>query len=275
MGKNKGKKSKKTKASTADKYVLYQKSVQEPDVEVEFFSRAFKREFDRPAKLLREDFCGTFAICCEWIKSKKDRRAIGVDLDPEPLNWGRKNNLAKVDEASQQRVKLLQDDVRVVSGDKADVLSAQNFSFWIFKTRKEVLEYFKAAYSNMADESVMVLDMMGGPECMDEEQTDVRSYKGFKYEWEQARFDPISHDCKFHIHFAFKDGSRLDKAFTYEWRFWSIPEVRELLEEAGFARADVYWEGTDEDGEGNGIYRRREHAPSDACWIAYIVAVKK
>jgi hypothetical protein len=50
--------------------------------------------------------------------------------------------------------------------------------------------------------------------------------------------------------------------------------VRELLEEAGFSRVDVYWEGTAENGEGNGIYRRRKHAEADPSYIAYVVGVK-
>jgi hypothetical protein len=45
--------------------------------------------------------------------------------------------------------------------------------------------------------------------------------------------------------------------------------------EAGFRRADVYWEGTDsKTGKGNDVYRRREHAESDPAWVAYVVGVK-
>ena len=39
--------------------------------------------------ILREDFCGTFAICCEWAKSGATFEAHGVDLDPEPLQYGK------------------------------------------------------------------------------------------------------------------------------------------------------------------------------------------
>ncbi|MDH3584161.1 MAG: class I SAM-dependent methyltransferase, partial [Phycisphaerae bacterium] len=70
----------KKRARTADRYRLYLDSVQSPDNEVHFFSRAFRKQFGRPPKLLREDFCGTAAICYEWVKGKKSRRAIGVDI---------------------------------------------------------------------------------------------------------------------------------------------------------------------------------------------------
>ncbi|MFV1959945.1 MAG: class I SAM-dependent methyltransferase, partial [Planctomycetota bacterium] len=114
-----------SKAKRADKYDLYQKSVQEPSCDVDFFVRAYKDRNRRRPKLLREDFCGTFAVCCEWVKTR-GRRAIGVDLDPEPLAWGREHNLEALKPTQQARVTLLQQDVRVVGGEKADVLAAQN-----------------------------------------------------------------------------------------------------------------------------------------------------
>jgi len=120
-----------------------------------------------------------------------------------------------------------------------------------------------------------VLDLMGGSDVLIEEQEDVHKYKGFKYVWEEARFDPLSHHCRFHIHFRFKDGSALEKAFTYDWRMWSIPEAREILLDVGFKEVHVYWEGIDPDtGEGNDIYDRVTEAEADAVWIAYLVAVK-
>lgn len=266
-------------AKTADKYTLYQLSVQEPEHEVEFFDRVYREcsRSKKAPKVLREDFCGTFAVCCEWVK-KRGRTAVGVDLDPEPLAWGREHNLALLTPNQQQQVTLVQDDVRSVSRTKADVLAAQNFSFWIFKTRDELRHYFEIARKNLAKDGIMVLDMMGGGECYVEGHRDVRkidgdeSHQSFKYIWEQARYNPINHDASFNIHFRFKDGTQLKRAFEYHWRFWTLPEVRELLSEAGFRESHVYWEGTDEDGEGDGQWERAEEAPSDPSWIAYVVA---
>ena len=272
QGKKKGK-DKPTLAERADKYELYQKAVQDPGHEVEFFDKVYRSFHKRTPKVLREDFCGTFAVCCEWAK-KRGRTAMGVDLDPEPLAWGIEHNLAQLPDAARQRVTLVQDDVRSVSKTKADILAAQNFSFWIFKTRDEVREYFKTAYQNLADGGLMVIDMMGGPECYEENREDVRNYGKFDYVWEQARIDPITHDGSWYIHFRFKDGSQLKRAFEYHWRFWTIPEVRELLAEAGFKANYVYWEGTDEDGEGDGNWKKTESAANDPSWIAYIVAQK-
>src|SRR5262245_17794441 len=75
-------------AALADKYDLYQRSVQSPECDVEFFTRTFKTYYGSIPLILREDFCGAAAVCCEWVRTRKDRQAIGVDLDSEPLGWG-------------------------------------------------------------------------------------------------------------------------------------------------------------------------------------------
>ncbi len=255
-------------AALADKYDLYQRAVQSPDHEAWFFNKIYKKEFGRDATVLREDFCGTAAVCCEWVKNKPKRHAYGVDLDPEPLQWGLENNLPLIAASAQQRVTLVAKDSCKTHGPKADVVAAQNFSFQFFKTRKELLGYFKAAYRNLDKKGLLFVDMLGGSEVIEEDREEVKRYQGFNYIWEQKSFNPISHDCVFNIHFEFPDGSKLENAFSYHWRLWSIPEVRELMLEAGFRRADVYWEGEDD------VFRRRETAASDPCWICYIIGVK-
>ncbi|MFQ5478325.1 MAG: class I SAM-dependent methyltransferase [Candidatus Binatia bacterium] len=262
-------------ASRADRYQLYLSAVQSPECDVDFFKRAYRDAYGGKPRVLREDFCGTAAVCAEWVARDRSNRAIGVDLDPAPLAWGREHLLSKLEPEQRERVRLLEADVRKAKAEKADLLAAQNFSFWIFTTREELRDYFRRARSNLKSQGLMVLDMMGGSEVLEEDREDVRREKGFTYIWEQRRFDPISHRCEFRIHFRFRDGSEMRRAFVYKWRLWTMPEVRELLAEAGFSHSEVYWEGTDADsGEGNGVYRRRRHAPAEPAWVAYLVAVK-
>jgi hypothetical protein len=122
------------------------------------------------------------------------------------------------------------------------------------------------------------MDMMGGGDCFIEGHVDKRTIKkgkkGFKYLWKQESFNPVNHDASFSISFKFADGSKLKKAFEYHWRFWSIPEVREMLAEAGFSESHVYFETEDDDGESTGEWQRAEVSESHAVWLAYIVAVK-
>ncbi|MEL6896631.1 MAG: class I SAM-dependent methyltransferase [Planctomycetota bacterium] len=270
---------KQTLAEQADKFRCYQLSVQAPEHETEFFEQAYRDVHPGKKPLaLREDFCGTFAVCCQWVKEGKQRTALGVDLCGETLQWGRDHNLAPLKRSQSDRVKILQQDVRQTNRPKADVLSAQNFSFWIFKTREELLHYFRIARSNLKKGGIMVMDMMGGYECYVEEHVDKRTIKkgknGFQYHWEQRRFDPLSGDAVFSISFRFADGSKLKRAFQYEWRFWSVPEVRELLAEAGFRASHIYMAEEEENGQDTGNWIRTKTAGNDASWLAYIVAEK-
>ena len=276
--KTKAAKRKQTLAEKADKFACYQKSVQSPDVDIEFFEQAYKEAYGKKPVSLREDFCGTFSVCCEWVKSDEKRTAVGVDLCPTTLQWGRDNNLALLQKSQQARIAVYEKDVRAVSDVKSDVLTAQNFSFWIFKTREAVVEYFKTACENLNDQGVMIMDMMGGPESCAEDHTEkrkiVKGKNGFSYHWEQARINPVNADSTFYIHFKFADGSKLKRAFEYHWRFWTIPEIRELLAEAGFSKSLVYWELEDEDGEDTGEWAAKEEAPNHPSWLCYIVGVK-
>ena len=102
-----------------------------------------------------------------------------------------------------------------------------------------------------------------------------REVDGFTYVWEQHHYNPVNGRAVNYIHFEFPDGSRMDRAFEYVWRLWTLPEIQELLLEAGFASAKVYWEGTDEETEeGNGEWAVADVGEACAGWIAYIVAMK-
>lgn len=255
-------------AKTADKHVLYQESVQDAEAEARFVDRTFKKARGRRATSLREDFCGTALLCSEWVKLGRERTATGLDLDREVLDWGRARNLAPLGDAAS-RVTLLERDVRASGGGRHDVTVAFNFSYWIFKTRDELRAYFASARKGLVDDGVFLLDAYGGTEA-GETQEEPRRGNGFTYVWHQAEFNPITHDVTNHIHFEFPDGSKQHRAFTYEWRFWTLPELTEVLREAGFSRVEVWWDhAPDEDDED---YRPTKVAENQPGWLAYLVA---
>ena len=68
-------------AAQADRHVLYQEAVQDPEAEIDFVEETWAQLRDRPAELLREDFCGTANTACEWVRRQPFHCAIGVDLD--------------------------------------------------------------------------------------------------------------------------------------------------------------------------------------------------
>ncbi|MFQ5749497.1 MAG: class I SAM-dependent methyltransferase, partial [Planctomycetota bacterium] len=94
----------------------------------------------------------------------------------------------------------------------------------------------------------------------------------FRYVWEQARFNPVDHHILCYIHFKLADGTHLKRAFRYDWRIWSLTELKDALRDAGFARVDVHWEGSDQNGKGNGIFRKVLRAENEECYIAYLAA---
>ncbi len=262
-----------SQARRADRYALYEKSVQDPDADIHLIRRVFRNRYGRLPRLLREDFCGTALFACRWVQQHAENRAWGIDLDPRPLAWGREHNVAPLRPEVASRVKLIEGDVRDIGHEKVDVTVAFNFSYFLFKTRDELRDYFEKAHASLKNEGMLVLDTYGGPDSQGTSEEE-RPVEGFTYVWDQHDFDPISHSATNYIHFEFKDGSRIRRAFAYNWRLWMLPEVRDLLLEAGFTGVEVYWEGTDsETGEGNNIFTRRERAIDDPAWIAYIVAI--
>ena len=63
-------------------------------------------------------------------------------------------------------------------------------------------------------------------------------------------------------------------AFVYDWRMWTIPEVMELMNEAGFQDVHFLWEGTNKKtNEGTGTYHRAENGEPDTAWVTYIIGV--
>jgi SAM-dependent methyltransferase len=260
-------------AEEADIHDLYEKAVQNVEHEVEFLQATFENIRGRKAYRLREDFCGTASASCQWVRQGKEFQAIGVDIDPAVLDWGRRHRVSRLPAADQARVQLLESDVMTVETAPVDMLIAFNFSYFTFKTRDLLCNYFRQAFAALKDDGLFFIDLFGGPEAQ-EETREKTKHKGFTYIWHQAEFHPVTNYIRCHIHFKFRDGSKIKKAFTYEWRLWSAPELRDALLDAGFSKATVYWEGEDEDGEGNGVFTADEKGEADLAWIAYIVAEK-
>ena len=262
-------------AETADRHELYELSVQNVEGEVELVQQFFSDLGEGVCARVREDFCGTGQFSAAWAKSASERTAIGIDLDAEVLQWGRTKLADRLDEDSQKRVELVEGDVLKITGDPVDAVLATNFSYYLFKTRSELKNYFSTARSRLRPGGIFIMDAYGGSESF-EEQEEERDLDGFVYVWDQNHYNPITGDVVNHIHFRFPDGTEMNKAFTYEWRLWTLPELQEILREAGFQSVHVYWEGTvedgEEEGEGNGEFTQTRVGEACQGWIAYLVA---
>lgn len=255
-----------------DKYELYRRAVQSAETDVEFILSTYKELKKKNPRTLREDFCGTFALSTEWIKLNPRHEAVGVDLDPEPMAYGRQNYLAQLKPDQQRRMQLIEGNVLNPGLPKTDIVLAMNFSYFCFKSREMMKKYFANVYRHLANDGILIADCFGGKQCYDAIEDTIK-HEGFTYYWDQTNFDPVSNEALFHIHFRVK-GKKIEQVFTYDWRLWSIPELRDIMSEVGFKKTHVYWEGTAKDGSGDGNFTRTEKGESCDSWIAYIVAEK-
>ena len=262
----------KSQLTLDQKYDFYERSVQNAESEVSFMHDEYKRVYGHSPYTMREDFCGTGAISCKWVEQDKDCEAYGVDLDPEPIKMGRARHYGKLTKQQQSRMHYLQENVLKTSAPKVDVICAFNFSYWIFKKRSELLKYFKSVRKSLNKQGVFFIDIFAGPESQ-RLVTDTKKLKGLTYYWECQHFNPLTHDCTFAIHFKDAKGKKHENVFTYHWRMWMMPELRDLLHEAGFSKTIAYWEGDDEDGNGNGEFTPAEDAENCDAWVSYIAAL--
>ena len=154
--------------------------------------------------VLREDFCGTASASCAWVRQGEDYFATGVDFDAEVLDWGLQNRVVQLSEEQRQRVTLIEADVLEGESPPADIVAAFNFSYWIFKTRPQLLAYFKRAHSELKEDGVLFLDSFGGYEAF-EECKEKTKHENFTYIWHQAKYHPVTGYMKCHIHFKFPD----------------------------------------------------------------------
>jgi len=266
-----------------DKHVLYEASVQGAEYDLDFMERVYRRLNGRDFDRFREDFCGTALVAAHWALRHPGNLAWGVDLDAPTLEWARAHRLVRMGETGR-RVTLLRRDVRHVTQPKVDVVAAYNYSYWVFHERRGLLEYFRAVRRSLRAGGLFFLTVFGGSEALGtltETRTIPASYDAdgnrvprFTYVWEQKRFNVIDHRLLCHIHFKFRDGSMMKRAFTYDWRLWTLPEVREVLAEAGFARSLVYIEGWDEvRDKSDDVFRLRTRFPNQEGWLSIVVGI--
>ncbi|MDE2689563.1 MAG: methyltransferase domain-containing protein [Acidobacteriota bacterium] len=260
---------------------FYEAAVQNVEVDIDFVERVYRRLNGRLPGTLREDFCGTASLASAFAARRPDNRAWGVDLHRPTLDWGWRNRVEA--RCVEDSVELECRDVRLAPGPAVDVQVAFNFSFFLFPGRGEMLDYFRAARRSLEPGGLFVLDAFGGTDSFQAttEDTEIEASVGvdgialpaFTYSWDQLAFNAVDHWMRCAMHFTPEGGEKVRNVFRYAWRMWTLPEIRELLAEAGFDDVEVYGEGWDAGtGEGNGIFRRRTRMANEGSWVVYLVA---
>ena len=253
-----------------DKYFYYKNSVQSPEENIIFFKKTYKSIFKKTARIFREDFCGTFYIGYYWVKEHPKNRALVIDKDNQPIEYGKKHHLSKLTASEKSRLTILNNNVLDKKLPKAEIINVNNFSYFIFKQRTVLLKYFKNIKRSLFNKGLFIIDVVGGPDCEDISEEEAK-HKDFSYYWDQTRFDPINNEAQFYIHFKRKGEKKRKKVFSYDWRMWSIPELKDILLEAGFSKVYVYWEQSDKKGEGTGLFKKATKGDICDTWVAYLV----
>lgn len=261
-----------TTLSVEDKYKLYESSVQCHEADIEFITKEFQRLRGREPHDFREDFGGTAAMACDWVKEGPTKKAWAIDLDPEPIAYGKKYHFTRLNKEEQTRMQYIQGNVLDKFDFKSDITVAFNFSYFCFKKRQQLLDYFKKAYAGLKDDGVFFIDLFGGTECF-QPMVEKTKHEGHTYFWDCDSYNPLTGEVLYYIHFK-KDGVKHKQVFTYDWRMWHPVELREILEEAGFKDTVIYWEGDDEDGTGDGNFHPSEDEENCESWVTYICALK-
>lgn len=220
-----------------DRYDLYELCVQSPRHAVGLL-RAIH---GGGARVLGEDFCGTAAVSREWVK-EDGCTAVGLDLDADVLRAARAR-------CGDGRIVLKERDVvRGEVGAAADVVFVGNFSIGEIHERAALVSYLMRSRQRLSRGGVFVCDTYGG-ESAYRAGAVVRKHAApdgaiVHYTWEQRRADPATGMVENALHFRVERGGEivleLTDAFVYRWRLWSIPELRDAMAEAGFARTSVH-----------------------------------
>lgn len=165
-----------------------------------------------------------------------------------------------------------------------DIVCAFNYSCCCLHKRAELVLYFKHVLGVLSKKGgIFVMDLYGGTSSESKIRLQ-RRFPYFTYIWEQAEFDIIGRKTRISLHFHLqKQQRKLRHAFSYSWRLWSLPEIKDCLEEAGFQSVH-FWirqmpdteanRRTEGFGAGRDIkYEEVKTFEQEDAWNAYIVAV--
>lgn len=232
-----------------DALECYELCVQSPRHVAAFLRAAHGNEPDH----LREEFCGTAAVSRRW--AGEGGRAVAIDFDEPTL--ARAAELAATSGVSP-RIRFRHDDcirpTQPTASDAADIIFVGNFSIGYIHTRTDLLEFLHRTRDILSrglggfGGGIFACDTYGGAGAFRlggiQRQHPGRAGEVIHYTWVHEAADPATSMVRNSISFrVVKDGEVVQewpRAFVYEWRLWSIVELREAMLEAGFTGVEVY-----------------------------------
>lgn len=247
-----------------DRYDLYEAAAQSPEQEAKFL----RAVHGNGPRVLGEDFCGSGAICRAWLDLDPHARTVCVDMDDDAIRALR----VRSNPEHLERMTIVRADVRDAT-DPVDVLCALNFPVGYWHERADLVDYLAHARSRLTSGGVFVCDIYGGANAFICGESDEELRGGVRYTWEQRDADPLTGRVLNAMHFTLPDGREVRDAFTYDWRLWSVPELRDAMADAGFATSEVYDRlGDAIDADGNLLVRPVRGDELDDTFVVYLAA---
>jgi hypothetical protein len=226
-------------------------------------ARFLKAVQGEEARVLGEDFSGTAILSRAWVAMDSSHRAVVVDKDARALA-----------RAVGPRITRVNSDV-MRAKHRCDIIAATNFPICYWHRRDDLINYLRHVRVRLNRHGVFVADLYGGSDAFTTGSKVVKLRRGGRtilYTWEQREADPKSGRVVNAIHFRVR-GRVLRDAFVYDWRLWSIPELSDAMQEAGFSDVSVYDElGGAVDHRGRLTVRRA--AELSDPFVVYVVGRK-
>ncbi len=246
-----------------DRFDCYELCVQSPRHVVTFL-RALGDAAQIPATVLREDFCGTASVARRWVEEGERRgeawQALAIDNDEATIAKARELIKHAVNEGQlhPSRVPSLAvgDCIhsQVQKNDGCDIIFVGNFSIGYIDSRKELVQYLRNCKRrlNLGNAGFgggcFVCDIYGGASAFRlgalQRTHPGRRKEIIHYTWLHEEADPrtarVQNSISFRVVIDGDVVQELPRAFVYQWRLWSLAELREAMLEAGFSRVEVY-----------------------------------
>jgi len=242
-----------------DRYDLYERCVQAPAI----MARFLRAVHGGAPRTLREDFCGTGAVSRAWVQNSppgpQTSRAVCVDIDAGVLAAAQERALQANVASHVAFIKA--DAIGPAVGAEAgsaDIVLVGNFSIGYIGTRRMLLNYMQMSRQRLRPGGIFVCDTYGGASAFKpggfERRVVLEDGSLVSFAWERVACDPlrgtVENAASFRILRAGQVEHEFPRAFTYRWRLWSIAELREALEEAGFVSTEVHTRVDAESGGG-------------------------
>ena len=240
--------------------------------QIEFVDNRFKALRGRRARLLREDFCGTANVSCEVGFRPPRQRAPSVSISTARCCSGQRSIIccsSHASPAAADRPTLRKRAIKTYTDQPTSF--GNEFRYLAVQGAQGVERYFRRVRGFAGRGRHPVSRRLWRLRLFQREIVEEQEIEegGFTYVWGAGEVRACQRQPDLPIHFDFPDGSRLERAFSYDCAC-GLPEIRELVGGSRLPQICVYWQGWDERQEADGDFKPVSEGEADAGGSSYL-----